>query len=173
VPIRQFIFAGCFGVATAAALAAQSSATGTIPAQATIGAVVILSNPSGLDFGTLLAGQTSSDVPPSFSGVAPHAGSIELSFTDPVTLNVTIDPGGELANQGHTLATVLACGLGGSSTDANALIVACQNQHIAVPATRTTHTVFIFVGGRTTAPGDAPAGVYNGTVTVRVTVTTA
>src|SRR6185503_2672156 len=158
------------------ALHAQNTATGTVPEHATIGAVVTLSNPTALEFGTLLAGQTSTEVPPLFSSAAAHAGSIQVSFSDPINLSVTIDPGGELANQGHTLTTSLTCGAGSSATDANAVSIDCQSQHLGgslqQAATRSTRTAFLFIGGHTTAGDDAPAGAYSGSITVRVTVTT-
>jgi hypothetical protein len=155
----------------AGALGAQNTGTGTIPAHATVSAVVTISNPTPLEFGSLLAGQTSPEVQPQFSATSPHAGSIEVQFSDPVTLNVTIDPGGELSNGGKTLTTVLSCGIGTSATDANTVNVACEGQHFNGPVTRTVNTAFVFVGGHTTAPSDAPAGAYTGTITVRVTVT--
>jgi hypothetical protein len=171
IAARSFVFA--LLVVTPAAVIAQASATGTIPARATIGSTVTLSNPTPLEFGNLLAGQTSQVVPPAFAASSPRAGSIQLDYSDPLTLNVTIDPGGELQRSGVTLTTQLECGLGSSATDASAQPVGCQGQHIStLTATRlrSARSVFIFVGGRTTAPGTAPAGEYTGTITVRVSV---
>src|SRR5690349_15238099 len=93
----------CLAVGLACAAGAQANATGSIAAHATVDAVLTLSNPTPLDFGTLLAGQTSTEVPPAFGAGPAHAGSIQVDFTDPITLNVTIDPGNELTGAGKTL----------------------------------------------------------------------
>lgn len=140
---------------------AQTTATGTIPARAQVGAVVTLSNPTEIDYGTLLPGGPSATVPPAFSSSIPHAGSIQVDFSNGLlTVNVTIDPGNELTRNGASpaLITNLSCGLGISATDANAQSIGCQGQNFN--SSQTGETRWIFVGGQTSAPAGAPSGIY-------------
>jgi len=154
-----------------AALGAQTTATGSISAQAEVGTVVTLSNPTSIDFGSLLAGGSSPNVAPVFSAGIPHAGSIQVDLSGGTfVVNVTIDPGNELTRNGSSppLTTVLACGVGNSATDANAEAIGCEGQNFSVVQSGER---WIFVGGQTTAPADAKSGTYRGTVTVRVSAT--
>jgi hypothetical protein len=172
--IRWQLAALAFSFLGASTLAAQTSATGVIPARARVGAQVSLSNPTELDFGSLLAGQTTSPLPPQYSASVPHAGSIQLDSADPITLNVTIDTGDELRRGNTRLTTVLTCGAGESATATVTTSINCVGQAITPLSGATVfagRTVFIFVGGTTQAPTSASAGDYTGTVTVRVAIT--
>jgi hypothetical protein len=139
-----------------------------------VGVTITLSNPTEIDFGTLKPGTPSANVPPSYSATVPHAGSIQLDYSNAgLRLDITIDPGNELSRAGSTptLSTNLSCGLGTSATDAAASQIGCQGQNFNITNAPSGTTSFIFVGGQTSAPANAPAGEYRGTVTVRVTVT--
>ena len=150
------------------------SATGSIDAYARVAVGVTLSNPTDLDFGTLLPGGTSVVVPPAYSATAPKAGSIQLDYGNgTLTINVTIDPGNELKrppNSAPGLTTTLSCAVGSTATDAATEPIACTGQSFNI-SSPTGSTGFIFVGGQTSAPADASAGLYTGTVTVRVSLT--
>ena len=147
-------------------------ATGKIPMRAAVGTTVTVSNPSAADFGFLAAGQPSANVPPSFSATVPHAGSIQVDFSNgSLRLDVTVQPGDELTKRplGPKLSVNLSCAIGVSASDAATSPVGCVGQYFN--STGGVQTAFVFVGGQVTAPANAEAGVYSGSITVKVTVT--
>ena len=149
------------------------TATGSINAYARVAIGVTLSNPTDLDFGTLLPGGTSAVVPPSYSATVPKAGSIQLDYGNgTLTINVTIDPGDELRtppNMDPSLNTTLSCAIGASATDVATTPIPCTGQSFTITS-QTGSTGFIFVGGQVSAPANAKAGLHSGVVTVRVSL---
>jgi hypothetical protein len=159
-------------LSVATANAQATTATGTIPARARVGSTITLSNPTEIDFGTLQPGGTSANVPASFASSVPHAGSIQVDYSDGmITVNTTIDSGDELALDAAspTLTANLSCALGSSATATNTSQIGCTGQNFN--ATSGTATVFLFVGGQASAPANAKSGVYTGKVTVRISLT--
>ena len=153
------------------ALAAQTPTTVTIMAHAEVGPTLTVSNPTAIDYGALLPGGVSANVPAAFSATIPHAGSIQVNSSNgTLTVDVTIEKGDQLSllGLGQALTTTLSCGLGASATDANTTSIACRGQNLGVAS---NGTVWIFVGGQTSAPPKAKFGVYRGTVTVRLSLT--
>lgn len=149
-------------------LSAQS-ATASMAATARVQSAVSFSSISNLDFGAAAAPGTAIISTPA------NGGKAMVTYNTPTTITVT---GSSLAHTTlpATLAVTYACAQAttGTSTTPTAFPGSCAAGYTTALAgnARTSH--WIYVGGTIAAAetATAPAGVYNGSITLTATYTT-
>ena len=145
-------------------VATAQTATGNISATATVGSVVVFSNPVALDFGPAIA-------PGSSATVLPGAGSGRIQLDYNVAPTVTAPASVTLTNAGGaTMSMSTLCGSDVVSTGATLVTFVCTTP-AAPPFANAATQHWFFVGGSLTVPAAQAAGVYTGTVVLTAAFT--